>query len=99
MEERLLLDGIALHARGVSPRHVELAAAIEAHLAHPCLSLGDRAAMATGETSDAIVAEILHQRGFRFMDSFGEDVAQGGQGVPLVLFYRGKEGKFSVLRD
>jgi hypothetical protein len=79
MEERLLLDGIALHTRGISPWHIELAAAVKAHFAYAGLSLGDRAAMTAREASDAIVAEILNQRGFCLVDSFVENVTQGRQ--------------------
>ena len=56
VEERLLLDGIALHSGGVSPGDVELAAAIEADLADSGLAFGDRAAVAAGEAADAVVA-------------------------------------------
>ena len=56
MEERLLLDGIALHARGVSPGNVELAAAIEADFADSGLAFGNGAAVSAGKTADAAVA-------------------------------------------
>ena len=46
MEERFLLNGIALHARDVSPRHAQTAAVIETNLAHAHRAVGDGAAVA-----------------------------------------------------
>ena len=62
MEKGLLLDGIALHSRGVAPRHVESAAAVESHFADAGLSLGNGTAVAAGEAADAIIAEMLVER-------------------------------------
>jgi hypothetical protein len=62
MKERLLLNGIALHACRVSPGDIKFATAIEAHFAYSCLSVRDGAAVATGEAANAVVAEILDQR-------------------------------------
>ena len=52
VEERLLLDRIALHAADVAPRHVELAVAIEAHLADAERAVGDRALVAAGVAAE-----------------------------------------------
>ena len=41
VEERLLLDGIALHAADVAPWHAERAATVEADLAHAHRAVGD----------------------------------------------------------
>lgn len=62
MEERLLLNRIALHACRVSPRDVEFAAAIKANLAYPGLAIGDRATVSAGKATNTIVTEILDQR-------------------------------------
>ena len=62
MEERLLLNGIALHTGGVSPGHVEFAAAIKANLAYPGLAIGDWATVSAGKATNTIVTEILDQR-------------------------------------
>ena len=86
MEERLLLDGVALHAGGVSPRDIEFATAIEADLADSGLTVGDRAAVAAGEAAHAIVSERLDEGRISFADSLVENVAQGGHGRPLPLF-------------
>jgi len=40
MEERLLLDGVALHSGNIAPGNVESAAAIEANLADAGLAVG-----------------------------------------------------------
>jgi len=86
MEERLLFDGIALHAGGVTPGGVEFAATVEADFADSGLAIGDRAAMAAGETADAVVAEILDEGRIGFADSLVEDVAECWHGEPLELF-------------
>jgi len=86
VEERLLLDGIALHAGRVSPGDVELAAAIEADFADSGLTVGDGTTVAAGEAADAVVAEIFDQARIGFADSLVENVAQGGHGGPLGLF-------------
>jgi hypothetical protein len=68
-----------LHAGGISPRRVERTAAIEANLADTGLAFGNRAAMAAGKTSDAVVFEFLVENWISFANSLIEDVAQGGQ--------------------
>ena len=78
VKKRLLLDGIALHARGVSPRDIEPSAAIEADLANPSLSLGNWALVATRKAANAVVVERGNQRRIGLLDSFVENVAQGG---------------------
>ena len=86
VEEGFLLDRIALHASGISPRNIELAGAIKAHLAHTSLAFGNRATMTAGETADAIIPEILNQGWIGFAYSLVEDVAQRGQVGSLCLF-------------
>jgi hypothetical protein len=86
VEEGLLLDGIALHAGGVSPGDVEFAAAIEANFADSGLTVGDWTTVAAGEAADAVIAEIFNQARISFADSLVENVAQGGHGEPLGLF-------------
>ena len=57
VEERLLLDRIALHAADVSPRHAQTSALVEADLADADRALGQRAAVAAGEASQAAVGQ------------------------------------------
>jgi hypothetical protein len=87
MEKRLLLDGIALRAGGVSPGDVELAAAIEADFADAGLAIGNRATVAAGEAANAVVAEILDQRRFGFADALIQDFAQGGRHGNLLRLF------------
>lgn len=88
VKERLLLDGIALRAGGVSPRNVELASAIEADFADAGLPFGDRTTMSAGETADAVVAESLDERGFGFANTYVENFTEGGHGyVGASLLY------------
>jgi hypothetical protein len=61
VEERLLLNGIALRTGGVSPGNVEFAAAIEADFANSSLTFGDWATVSAGKAADTIVPEILNQ--------------------------------------
>jgi len=75
VEEGLLLDGIALHAGGVSPGDVEFAAAIEADFADSGLAVWDRAAVAAGEAADPVVADRLDEGRIGFSDSLVENVA------------------------
>jgi hypothetical protein len=77
MEERLLLDGIALHSSGVSPRDVEGAAAIEADFAHAGLALGNRAAVAARKTADAVVIKFFVESCVGLANSAVQDVAEG----------------------
>src|SRR5208282_4847034 len=84
-EERLLLDGIALHTGGVSPGHVERAAAVVADFADAGLAVGDGAAVSAGEAADAVVVELFAERGSGFADLGVEDVAERGHGSGSIL--------------
>jgi hypothetical protein len=77
MEKRFLFDGVALQSSGISPRNVERTTAIEADLADAGLTLGNRAAMAAGETANTIVVEFFVERSVRFPNSAVEDFTQG----------------------
>jgi hypothetical protein len=72
-----------LHAGGVSPGDVKFAAAIESDFTDSGLAFGDRAAVAAGDATDAVVAESLNEAGIGFADSLVENVAQGGHGKNL----------------
>ena len=61
VEERLLLDGVALHAADVSPGHVEGAVCVEADFADAGLAFGDRAAVAAGEAAHTVPIELFVQ--------------------------------------
>jgi hypothetical protein len=69
VEERFFFDGIALHARGVAPRHVKRSATVVADFAYAGLAIGNRAAMTAGKTADAIVVQFFVKRGVGFADS------------------------------
>jgi len=78
VKKRLLLNGIALHAGGVSPWNEEGAAAIEADFADSGLAFGDGAAVSAGEAADTIVVEFFVERGVGLADVVVEDLAEGG---------------------
>src|SRR5579864_7099924 len=77
MEEGLLLNGVTLHSGGVPPGCVECAAAVVANLADARLTFRNGAAMTTGETTDAVIAEMLIQRVVGGSDLLIEDVVKG----------------------
>ena len=76
VEERLLLDRIALHAADVAPRHAQRAAVVEPHLAHAHRAVGDRALMTAGMTAQTIALERLDELGRRFVRALGEQLLQ-----------------------
>jgi len=78
VEERLLLDGIALYSGHISPRNVELAALIEANFTYPRLTLVNRAAVAAGVATDAIAVDRFAEGRVGPANVFVENVAQGG---------------------
>src|SRR5262249_34410117 len=57
VEERLLLDGVALQTGDVAERHLEPAGLIEAHLADAAQAVADEAAMAARQTTNAVAFE------------------------------------------
>jgi hypothetical protein len=92
MEKGLLFDGIALHSGGISPRHVESAATVKAHLADSGLPLGNGTAVAAGKAADALIAEILVERRIGFADSLVENVPQGGHRKTSCLYFNASGG-------
>ena len=61
VEERLLLDRIALHAADVAPRHQQPAALVEAHLADADRALGQRTAVAARVAAQPAVGQRVVQ--------------------------------------
>ncbi len=61
VEERLLLDGIALHAADVAIWNVEDAAAIEAHAADAFRAVRNRAGVTAGMTAQPATLDRLHE--------------------------------------
>jgi hypothetical protein len=90
MEERLLLDRIALYSSDISPRDVELSTTVEAHLADTGLTVWDWATVSAGVATHAIVIELLDQVGICLSNALIEDVAEGGHGVILSPYWRGE---------
>ena len=85
MEERLFLNGIALHSCGVSPGNVERAAAIEADFADSGLTLRNRAAVAAGKAADSLVPEVFHERGFGLTNLLFENSTESGHSVNSIV--------------
>ncbi len=83
MEEWLLLDRIALHARNVSVGNIKLAAAIEADLANSGLTLVNRATVSAGITADSFALDRLPKRAIALANMLIENVAQLG----IQVFY------------
>ena len=63
MEERLLLDRIALEPADVTPRDEQLAAPIDADFADAHRPLGNRAFMAAGVAPQPVVADRFDELG------------------------------------
>jgi hypothetical protein len=78
VKEGLLLDGIALRAANVSPRDVQRASAVVAHLANPRLPIRDGATMTAGITTHPIAVEFFVE--VAFSNLLVDDFAKGGHG-------------------
>jgi hypothetical protein len=76
MEERLLLNGIALNSANVSPGNVERAAAVVANLADSGLAVGNRTAMSARKTTHTITVKPLVK--ISFTNMFINDIAKRG---------------------
>jgi hypothetical protein len=74
VEERLLLNGIALHSSDVSPRDVEFPALVVADLAHPGLPLCNRTAVSAGVATKAVALNGFVQ--LAFADILIQDFAE-----------------------
>ena len=88
MEKRLLLDRITLHSRDIAPWGVKGAALVEANLADPGLSVGNRTAVPAGIAAHSIAIQFLPEGGGGFPDAvFGrQNVLQAGHICILRLF-------------
>ena len=75
VKERLLLDRIALHAAGISPRHHQPSALVEAHLADAERARGNLAVVAARVAVHPVVVEMVIQ--LAFARARREDVFQG----------------------
>ena len=85
MKKRFLLNRIALDAADVSPRHIQSAAAVVAHLADAGLSFWDGAAMPAGITADATAVEFFVKVALTYLPV--NDFVEGcHRGEPLTLF-------------
>ena len=84
MEERLLLDGIALHAAHVSPWDKELAATVIANLANTLLAFGDRAVVSAGKAADSAAFDWFVK--LAFANLLVQNFLEGRHGDTLFLF-------------
>ncbi len=81
MEERFLLDGIALHAADVAPGHVKRSALVVTYFADTGLTIRNGTAMATGKTAYPVAIEFLVQ--VPLADVFVNDFTKGRHEKPL----------------
>jgi hypothetical protein len=81
VEERLLLDGIALHAADVSPGYKELATLVVTYLADSGLTFRNGAAVTTGEAADPVAIKLFVQ--VPLADVVINDFTKGRHGKPL----------------
>jgi hypothetical protein len=85
VEERLLLDGIALSSGNVSPGNVERAATVVADFTDTRLAVGDRTAMAAGEAANPTILELFVKARIGLMNSFVEETAKSGHGTSVII--------------
>src|ERR1019366_6019414 len=78
VEERLLLDGIALHSGNISERHVKDSASIEADLAYANLAFRNRATVPAGIAAYSIAINRFPKRAITLANPFIKDLAQRG---------------------
>src|SRR5215472_1348330 len=81
MEEGLLLDGVALHASHIAPRHIKRAALVETHLAYAGLAFRDGATVSACVAANAVAIEFLVE--LSLANILVQQIAQGGQAEPL----------------
>jgi len=72
VKKRLLLDRIALHTAGVSPRDPEPAIAVEAHLADAYRAVRDSAVVAAGVAMHPLV--VFTRVEIAFAGALGENI-------------------------
>src|SRR6185503_10015463 len=72
VEEGLFLGRVALQRAHVAPRHTQLAALVEAHLADAPPALVDQAAVAAGVTAQGVLGQTLVEIAF-----YREGIKQG----------------------
>ena len=85
VEKWLLLDGIALHASGISEWNVKLSATIKTDFADSGLTLRNRAAVAAGKAADSLVPEVFHERGFSLTNLLFENSTESGHSVNSIV--------------
>src|SRR6476620_7098439 len=79
VEERLLLDWIALHSADVAPRDVKRAAAVESDLTDARCAVWQRTLVPAGDAADAPVVERLDE--YAGPDGRLEQVLQGHKAI------------------
>ena len=90
--EGLLFDGIALHSRGVTPGHLELAALVEADFADAQLPFGNAAAMAAGKAAHKTAVELFVKLAFANVGV--KNILERGHKTPKTTRLEGGKSKF-----
>ena len=85
MEERLLLNRIALHSANVAPRNIKSPATVVANFANAGLSVGYRATVSAGITAHTIAIKLFNEVGVGLSNTRIEDVAERGHNLILSL--------------
>ena len=75
VEERLLLDGIALHSAHITPGHIEHSSLVVAHFADAGLTIGNGTAVTAGVAAHPVAIQLLVQ--IALTDILVDDVAKG----------------------
>jgi hypothetical protein len=93
VEERLLLNGIALSSGNVSPGDVKSAATVVADFADAGLTVGDGAAVAAREAANPAIVELLVKARVGLLHSFIEETAKRGHGTSATILIQRKREK------
>src|SRR6185369_3213220 len=88
VEERLLLDRVALNTADITPRDAQVPAAVEAHLAHADGAVGNRALVSARVTADAILGDVLDELRRGLSRSRLENIGQGGHAIDCTTVCR-----------
>ena len=81
VEERLLLDRIALDAADVAPRHLQGSTFVESNFADAGRALRYRALMATRVAAQTVPCELFDQLGRRLVCTSRQQILQSGHSV------------------
>jgi len=85
VEERFLLDRVALHSANVSPGDIQSSATVVTNLTNSRLTVWNRAAVAAGVTTDPISVELFVELALTYV--FVNNVTEGRHEKPFLSIF------------